>query len=85
MQSLSKEDNSSTSFNASEVWGVKEGNVGTWRNEPEDILISLYAESCSKDTEQCLIDFRQTLFYSHIEGQACLWHTFKTSLSIICL
>jgi len=55
--------------------------VGTSRNEPEDILISLYSQNCSKDTEQCLIDFRQYLFYSHIEGQTLLSHTFKTSQS----
>lgn len=65
---LSKNDNGSTSFNAIKVVRVKEGSVGTWRNVPEDILISLYWGNCSKDTEQCLIDIRQNLFYSHIEG-----------------
>lgn len=70
MQSLSKKDNSSTSFNAIGVEGVKEGSVATCRNEPEDILISLCSGSCSKDAEQCLIDIRQNLFYSHIKGRS---------------
>lgn len=67
MQSLSKKNNTSTSFNAIEVGGTKEGSVRTWRNEPEGILIFWHSGS-RKDTEKCFIDIWQDLFYSHIEG-----------------